>query len=281
MAVPAASGPDIGSSMLARAALILYSFNTSTPELSLMDVVRRTGLPRSSVHRILDQLVQLKGLERTGAKYRLGLRLIELGALAAHQNWLRDASLPYLHNLHSSTGALVHLSILDGHEIVYLEKIGGSPDNRIPSRLGGRQPAYCTSAGKAMLSFADEDELDEILKTGLPARTPFTITDPHAFRRELAQIRERGVAFDREENYRGIVCVAAPLRDATGRAIAAISLAGAPSRIKLQALIPPLLVTARQTRHALFVPGHRGPVPSAEPPRPDRAGQVWSGPRMR
>ncbi|MFI0352803.1 IclR family transcriptional regulator [Actinomadura sp. 9N407] len=260
MAVPAATAAELESSMLARAARILYSFTVASPELSMTDVVRRTGLPRSSVHRIMDQLVQLRALERAGGKYRLGLGLIELGALAAHQNRLREAALPHLHRLQATTGALVHLAILDGHEIVYLEKIGGSPNGRIPSRLGGRQPAYCTAAGKAMLAFADEDELAAALEAGTPARTPFTITGPQALRRELALIRERGVALDREENYRGISCVAAPLRDATGRPVAAISLSGPPERINPRALTPTLLTATRAVWRALYVPARRRPA---------------------
>nr|WP_143219701.1 helix-turn-helix domain-containing protein [Actinomadura sp. CNU-125] len=159
----AATAPPLESSMLARAARILYAFTTTTPELSMSDVVRRTGLPRSSVHRIMDQLVRLRALERTGSRYRLGLGLLELGALAAHQNRLRETALPHLRALHAATGAMVHLAVLDGHEIVYLEKIGGPAGGRVPSRLGGRQPAYCTGAGKAILAFADADRLAEVL----------------------------------------------------------------------------------------------------------------------
>ncbi|MEV5828987.1 IclR family transcriptional regulator [Spirillospora sp. NPDC052242] len=253
----AATAPPLESSMLARAARILYAFTTTTPELSMSDVVRRTGLPRSSVHRIMDQLVRLRALERTGSRYRLGLGLLELGALAVHQNRLRETALPHLRALHAATGAMVHLAVLDGHEIVYLEKIGGSAGGRAPSRLGGRQPAYCTGAGKAILAFADADRLAEALAAGLPARTPFTITDERVLRRELARIREHGVAFDREEGYRGIACIAAPLRDAGGAPVAAISISGPPAKMDPQRLVPPLLTTSRAVWRALFAPGRR------------------------
>ncbi|GAA2131333.1 IclR family transcriptional regulator [Actinomadura napierensis] len=251
----AATEPPLETSMLARAARILYSFTSTSPELSMSEVVRRTGLPRSSVHRILDQLVQLRALERTGSRYRLGLGLLELGALAVHQNRLRETALPHLRRLHEATGALVHLAVLDGPEIVYLEKIGGGTEERVPSRLGGRQPAYCTGAGKALLAFAGEDELAETLAAGLPARTKFTITDPGALRRELAYIRDHGVAFDREEGHRGVSCVAAPLRDATGRGVAAISVCGPPARMDARRIVPPLLTTARDVWRALFTAG--------------------------
>ena len=252
MTVPAtAAAPGLESSMLARAARIMYCFTAATPELTLTDMARRTGLPSSSVHRILDQLVQLRALERAGSRYRLGLGLLELGALAAQQNRLREAASPHLHRLHAATRVPVHLAIPDGHEIIYLEKVGGPPAGGAPTRLGGRQPAYCTGAGKAMLAFADEEEVAGVLGAGLAPRTPATITDPQAFRRELAGIRERGIALDREENHRGVVCVATPLRDGLGRPIAAISLCGAPGRLNPQALTPPLLMAAREVRRAL------------------------------
>ncbi|MEW2357597.1 IclR family transcriptional regulator [Spirillospora sp. NPDC029432] len=278
MPVPAAAELALESSMLARAARILYSFTAATPEQSMTDVVRRTGLPRSSVHRILDQLVRLKALERSGVRYRLGLGLIELGALAAHQNRLREVALPFLHRLHAATGMPVHLSVLDGHEIVYLEKVGGAPDGRGPSRAGGRQPAYCTAAGKAMLAFAGEERFAEVVAAGMTARTPFTVTAPQVLRRELAGIRERGVALDREENHRGVACVAAPLRDGGGRPVAAISLSGPPHRLDPRALTPRLLTTSRAVWRALFVPSRRAPVPAPaeRERRPLASGPHWS-----
>lgn len=274
----AATVPPLESSMLARAARILYTFTTTTPELSMSDVVRRTGLPRSSVHRIMDQLVQLRALERTGSRYRLGLGLLELGALAVHQNRLRETALPHLRALQQATGAVVHLAVLDGHEIVYLEKIGGTGTGRAPSRLGGRQPAYCTGAGKAILAFTDEEGLAAVLAEGMPARTPFTITDERVLRRELARIREHGVAFDREEGFRGVACVAAPLRDAGGTPVAAISISGPPPKIDPQRLVPPLLTTSRAVWRALFAPGRRRPGAARPAGSGNREGLTSSAP---
>jgi len=262
------------TSTLARAAMIMNSFHGAAPELSMTDVVRRTGLPRSSVHRILEQLVGLRALERSGSRYRLGIRVIELGALAAHQNRLREVSLPFLHELHETTGHLVHLAILDGHEIIYLEKISGSAGARIPSRLGARQPAYCTGAGKAILAFSEAATVEAALAAGLTPRTPFTITRPRLFRQELAHIRERGVAFDREEGFRGIFCIAAPIRDGSGQAVAAISLSGPPARMNPQRLVPTLLTASRAVWQALFAPPRRPstpPLPASPKPAPPPA----------
>ena len=151
----AAADADAPVAMIDRVALILDAFN-GPAHLTLAQVVAQTGLPRSSAHRILEHLVRIRWLCRDEGSYSLGLGVLELGGLAAHQNQLRAVALPYLHELHAVTGLVVHLVVLDGPEIVYLDKIGGPFGMRIPSRVGGRQPAHCTAAGKALLAFAGE-----------------------------------------------------------------------------------------------------------------------------
>ncbi|MDJ0384323.1 IclR family transcriptional regulator [Streptomyces sp. G-G2] len=260
-------------SLLEKAASVLGAFEGAEPRLSLTEVVRRSGIPRSSAHRILDQLVGLRWLDREGRDYRMGMRMLELGALASHHNRLRRAAVALLHELHERTGQVVHLSVLDGADVVCLERIGGSESGAVPSRVGGRMPAYCTASGKALLAFGDPGALEHVLALGLRPRTARTLVRPLALRSELAAVRERGVAHDREENFRGISCVAAPLRGA-GRAIAAVSVsvsgpspAGArrgdrePDR-----LAPLVLACARSVWRELYGPGRAGR--SAPPPRP-------------
>ncbi|WP_455361805.1 IclR family transcriptional regulator [Streptomyces sp. SYSU K21746] len=241
-------------SLLEKAALVLGAFQGSTPRLTLTEVVRRSGLSRSSAHRILDQLVQLGWLDRDGRDYRLGMRMLELGAMASHHNRLRRTALPHLHALHEKFGHVVHLAVIDGPEVVYLERIGGAAVSSVPSRMGGRQPAYCTGTGKAILAFSDEALVAEVLRSGLRPRTPSTITRPQSFREELARIRERGVAFDREEGFRGVACVAAPLRGA-GRAIASISVCGNGVHRELERMAPTVLGAARAVWRELYGPG--------------------------
>ncbi|MBD0418641.1 IclR family transcriptional regulator [Streptomyces sp. TRM S81-3] len=258
-------------SLLEKAALVLGAFQGSTPRLTLTEVVHRSGLPRSSVHRILDQLVQLRWLDRDGRDYRLGMRMLELGAMASHHNRLRRAALPHLHELHEKVGHVVHLAVIDGPEVVYLERIGGAADCSVPSRTGGRQPAYCTGTGKAILAFGDEALVAEVLRSGLRPRTPYTITRPRAFREELARIRERGVAFDREEAFRGVACVAAPLRG-SGRAIASISVCGNGVHRELERMAPAVLGTARAVWSALYGPGRAAAARSGSRPGARAAG---------
>ncbi|MDI3408787.1 IclR family transcriptional regulator [Streptomyces cavernicola] len=266
-AVEAGSTP---LSLLEKAAKALSAFQGSRPRLTLTEVVQRSGLPRSSAHRILDQLVQLGWLEREGRDYRLGMRMLELGALASHHNRLRQAALPHLHALHEATGHLVHLTVLDGAEVVYLERIGRSDDSSVPSRVGGRQPAYCTASGKAILAFSDAAQVDQVVRQGLRARTPRTVTRPEFFRSELRRARERGVAFDYEESYRGVFCVAAPLRG-SGRAIAAVSVCGNGVHRELERIAPIVAGCTRSVWQSMFGPGRapKSQAPEvAEPPVP-------------
>ena len=180
---------------LDRAALLLDAFD-GPGRLNLAQVVRRTGLSRSSAHRMLERLVQLHWLRRDGRDYELGMRLFELGSLALHQDRLHQAALPYLHELHRLTGHVVHLAVLDGVDVVYLDKIGPGFGARLPSRIGGRQPAHCTSVGKALLANLAPSERECFLATDLRGSTQRSPAVPSRLRTELARIRERGIAVD-------------------------------------------------------------------------------------
>ncbi len=131
------------SAVIDRISLVLDAFD-GPGRLTLAQIVRRTGLPRSSAHRMLDRLVQLRWLRRSGRDYELGMRLVELGSLAVHQDRLVRAAAPLLGELHRATGLVVHLAVLDGPDVVYLEKIGDPTNAGLP-RVGGRQPAHCTA----------------------------------------------------------------------------------------------------------------------------------------
>src|SRR5689334_18572219 len=141
------------SAVIDRVSLVLDAFD-GPGRLTLAQIVRRTGLPRSSAHRMLERLVQLRWLRRSGRDYELGMRLVELGSLAVHQDRLVRAAGPLLGELHRATGLVVHLAVLEGPDVVYLDKIG---DQRIPTRVGARQPAHCTAVGKAILAYGGPD----------------------------------------------------------------------------------------------------------------------------
>ena len=209
------------SAVLDRVGLVLDAFD-GAGRLTLAQIVRRTGLPRSSAHRMLERLVSMRWLHREGRDYTLGLRLMELGSLAVHQDRLHTTALPHLQELHRVTGFVVHLAVLDGDDLVYLEKLGGRLATAVPAgarrrarrayrrvggarhrrdRIGGRRPARSTALGKALLAYEG---------------APGVVYDG---------IREHGIAFEKEESLAGFGCIAVPVGP-VGSAVAAVSLCG-------------------------------------------------------
>ncbi|MEV6771658.1 IclR family transcriptional regulator [Nocardia sp. NPDC051030] len=243
---------EVPVSMIERMTLILDAFDASTPTLTLLGLVERTGLPRSTVHRILDQMIKLRWLAHTSGGYRLGMRALELGGLTADHNEIRDAVSPLLHELSQRTGMVGHLAVLDGRDVVYLDKAGGRFASSLPTRLGGRMPAHATGVGKAMLACLEPNIAEAALRNRLPRLTPRTICEPEALARELQQIRLRqGVAIDREEAVVGIACVAAPLRG-RGTAPAALSLSGRADGMSYDRLARVVLEVAHEAGRTLF-----------------------------
>ncbi len=228
-------------SVLGRVDCIIGAFDSADGALTLHELTERTGLPKSTVHRMVDQLAAIGWIEREVSGYRIGMRLFEIGGLASRRSRLSDLAYPHLHSLSVATGLAVQMAILDGSGVVYLERIP-TRKFRLPTRQGGRQPAYCTALGKAMLAF-DEEAAAEVLADELPARTSRTLTDARDLERELERINESGLAFDHQESYEGLACVAAPLRS-SGRAIAAVSVTGPVAEIDLHATAPLVHQTA-------------------------------------
>ncbi|MGY0498952.1 IclR family transcriptional regulator [Nocardia sp. FBN12] len=212
-------------SMIERMTLIMDTFDGPAPVRTLLDVAERTGLPRSSVHRIIDQMIRLRWLAHAPGGYRLGTRTLELGGLAIEHNEIRDAWGPLLHELCQRTGMVAHLGVLDGPEVLVIDKAVGRGGDSIPTRLGGRVPAHCTAVGKALLATLRPSVIELAFGERLPQPTPHTIGHRAELHSELDRVRRhRGVAVDREEALPGVVCVAVPIRAGTG--IAALSLSG-------------------------------------------------------
>ncbi len=231
------------SAVIDRVSLVLDAFD-GPGRLTLAQIVRRTGLPRSSAHRMLERLVQLRWLRRSGRDYELGMRLVELGSLAVHQDRVHRAAMPVLHELHRATGLVVHLAVLDISDVVYLEKVGDRMMAAIPTRVGGRNPAHCTAVGKAMLATGGEEMLDSLTSELLPRKTKYSISTPGQLRAELTKARAHGVAFDREESLAGFGCVAAAIGN-PGETVGALSVCGPMNRMMFdQRLIAPVRMAA-------------------------------------
>jgi DNA-binding IclR family transcriptional regulator len=255
--------PPTPSAVIDRVSLVLDAFD-GPGRLTLAQVVRRTGLPRSSAHRMLDRLVQLRWLRRDGRVYELGMRLVELGSLAVHQDRLHRAADPLLHELHRATGLVVHLAVLDGTDVMYLHKVGDRMTAAIPTRVGGRQPGHCAAVGKAIMAYAAAPEVDLTA-----AKTKFSIGSRAQLSAELTKIRSHGVAFDREESLAGFGCVAAPI-GGPGEAVAAVSVCGPMSRMMFdQRLAAPVRMTAMKIWRNVEG-GPQRVAPTLQPLRPLR-----------
>ena len=235
---------DGPNSVLGRALTLLTAFRAGDTELTLAELSRRTGIPKPTAHRLLGELATWNIVERTPNGLRLGMALFELGQLAPLQRGLREAAAPFLADLFEATHETVHLAVPDGIDVVYVQKLPGRNGPRVNSRVGGRMPAYCTGVGKALLAFAPPERLAAVVAAGLIRRTPRTVVAPGLLDRDLARIRERGVAEEHEESTVGIACVAAPVLDSTGLAVAAISITGWANRLDTARLAPAVRTAA-------------------------------------
>ncbi|MFC6021271.1 IclR family transcriptional regulator [Plantactinospora solaniradicis] len=240
-------------SSLSRALSLLDAFDKGDGELTLTELADRAGLPKSTAHRLVGDLVKWRALERTPNGLRLGMRLFELGHLVPSPRELRDIALPYLEDLHTTTRKTVNLAVRDGIDIVYVEKLL-APNEPVPhSRAGGRLPMHCTALGKAILAYSSPALLDEVVAAGLRRMTPKTIQDPKALRAELATVRERRIAYDVEESRIGLHCVAAPLFDRRGEIVAAVSVTGMQSRSTARNFAPAVLTASLSLSRQLGV----------------------------
>jgi IclR family KDG regulon transcriptional repressor len=225
-----------------RAVEILNCFSFDHPDLSVTEIAVRTGLHKSTAHRILMALEYNDIIRQTSETgyYHLGVKLFALGNQAVARLSLRDVARSYLIQLMEETKETVHLAVLDEGQVLYLEKVEGPHALRMPSRVGRRIPTYCTSLGKAMLSCLEEAQVKRQLQgPRLKAYTPQTVKNVDQLLVDLSQIRQCGYAVDNEEIELGLRCVGAPIRDYSGGMVGAVSVAGPSARVNLEKL--PLL----------------------------------------
>ncbi len=211
-----------------RAIAILKAFRLEEPELGVTELSRRLSLHKSTVYRLLVTLEKhgLVDWVPESGKYRLGMTLFELGSLVATVTDLRRVARPVLEALHNECGETLHLAILDMGDVVYIEKLESRARLRMYSEVGRRAPAHCTGLGKVLLAYLPDSELEKILQQkGLTAFTARTIVSPALLREHLAEVRRNGYAVDAGEHEELVRCAAAPVRDHSGRVVAAVSIA--------------------------------------------------------
>lgn len=254
-----------------RAVAVLGAFTEDEPDLRVSDVAHRVGLHKSTAHRFLVNLEaagMVEKVPRTG-RYRLGLRLLELGSLVMQRMNLWDETLPFLEDLVRATGETGHLAVLEGGEAVYVERVEARRALRVPSAIGRAYPAHATNLGKVLLAFQPADEVERIVtERGLEGFTPHTITDAGRLGEDLALIRERGFSIDNEEYDEGLRCIGAPVWDHSGVVVAAIGIGGPVTRVtpdRIDELAALVMAAARGLSRRLGA--FRPPVPTAAPVR--------------
>jgi IclR family pca regulon transcriptional regulator len=242
------------SQSLERGLAILGCFTPEKPVLGIADLADELGMSRSTTHRYVITLVALGYLEQGASrKYRLGLRVTDLGMSALNSTGLREHSRPYLEELRQRTSYTVNLAVLDGSEILYVDRARsfrrGQSKIDLGLALGSRLPAYCTSMGKLLLAYLPEPEQRSLLgDMKLAKRGPNTITSKKNLRSELEHVREESFAVNDEELTPGLQSIAAPVRSDTREVIAAVNMAAHSSMISLEELVehlgPHLVSTA-------------------------------------
>lgn len=223
-----ASGGSMAS--VSKALLLLESLTDAGNAAGVSALARATGMPKSTAFRLLSHLEDSGLVERSGKEYQLGWRLFEMGnnVEQCRPDGIRTTAVPHLTDLHARTGMTAHLAILEGADVVYLDKVHGLRTPALNTSIAGHAPASCTSLGKAMMAFLPPEQLRSIVEKGLGARTRFSLQQPGVLLNQLREARRVGHAYDREESRLGTSGVAAPiLRD--GFPVAAVSIE-APTR---------------------------------------------------
>lgn len=196
------------------------------------EVADRLDLPKSSVHNYLSTLKQEEYVRKEGSEYYVGLRFLDLGRYARQRDDLYQTARPELEALADETGELVNLLVEEHGRGVYVCRERGDQAVNVAASTGNRVSLHATGLGKAILAYLPEERVDEIVdEHGMSAETEYTTTDPRELKDELDDIRDRGVAFDREERLGGLHCVAVPLKDQSNAPIGAISVSGPKSRM--------------------------------------------------
>ena len=222
-------------SSVRNAARLLKEFSIREPELGVTELATRLGIGKSTVHRLLATLAGEDLIERdpNSGRYRLGAAVHDLGSAVSAGNNLHAAVVLPMTELRDRTGETVQVGVLDGRDVVYVERLDSPNTLRLFVDVGRRSEANATGTGKCLLAFLPPDQLDRLLDGWeLRRRTPHTIASQAQLRRDLRRIRRLGYAVTQNESELGVLSVAAPIRDTAGRVVAAISVAGPIQRME-------------------------------------------------
>jgi len=227
--------------LLSRAFAILESLSVAKDGLGVTALAERTGLSKSTVHRIVTSLVEggYVGKNADTGHYELGIKLIEMVSYYINGLELHTEARPYLRGLTATLNLTTHLGILEGADVLYIEKLDIFPNVRLYSQVGFRVPAYCSSLGKCLLSGLSGGKLDTVLAPcDFVQYTERTITDRSELKRHLVDVRRQGYAVDNEEQEVGHRCIGAPIFDYRGDIVAAISASGSTTVLGDERILP-------------------------------------------
>lgn len=214
-------------STVAKTLRVLEAFSYAQPVLGVSELARKLGMGKSSVHRALSTLHEHGYVIKTpDDRYRLGLKLHEMGQLVVSGLRLHEVAHDPLDRLRRDTNESVHLAVLDGVDVVYIDRLETAAQMRMFSRVGRRMPAHVTSSGKCLLAFGSAESVEAVVAHGLARMAPRSITTPAMFRDVLTQVRADGYAVSVEESEKGVASVGAPVFGRDGSCIAAVSLVG-------------------------------------------------------
>jgi IclR family pca regulon transcriptional regulator len=234
------------SQSLERGLAILGCFTPARPVLGIADIADELGMSRSTTHRYVITLVALGYLEQGASrKYRLGLRVTDLGMSALNSTGLREHARPYLEELRQRTSYTTSLGVLDGSEVLYVDRARsfrrGQSQIDLSLQPGSRVPAYCTAMGKLLLAYLPDSQQRDVVAEIKPSkRGPHTITSKKGLKAELEKVRDAGFAVDDEELAADLYAIAAPVRNEGRDVVAAVNLAAHSSMIALEELVDAL-----------------------------------------
>lgn len=215
-------------------AIKILNFIAANHMARLVEISKGVGLNKSTTLGIIATLEAAGCVlrDQSTGRYSLGLQLFELGQAVLAKMDVRKTAMPFLTDLSRKYEETVHLAVLSGDEVIYIDKVDSPRSIRIVSAIGGRNPAYCTGVGKVLLAGLEDGELNCLLgRMNFRPVTPNTICDAKALSAEIEKVRQSGYATDNEEIEEGLACFAAPVRNHLGAIIAAISISGPTTRI--------------------------------------------------
>lgn len=239
---------------VARALKLLEVMAEEAAPLTLTELRAKTGLSAATVHRLLRTLAHYDFVQQDKhmGEYRLGSKVLEMGSAVLSSLDVRTVARPVLEELVERSRETANLAVYKGREVVYIDQVESHRMvMQIFARVGSHGPVHCTGAGKALLAYQSEKEIEAVLQEGLPAFTANTITQPDLLRRELRKIRLAGVSIDMEELEEGVRCVSAPVRDFTGNVVASLSLSGPSNRYTAEYIKETLVPIAKKASYKI------------------------------